>query len=181
MPDDEFGYTAWGMDWVRLAQPLRQTRPEPLLPRARSIARNGGVTIAIEDRIVRATIHRGGQASVTYIEVAPLTRTAADSIAALLPDATGILSDELHQAISAAGTSPAPVIASTDCSCPARSAHCVHVLAVYYAMARQVDDQPRIALEIQDYFRAVQGGTNAPEAASRWTAISALDPAGYFG
>jgi len=32
MADNEFGYTAWGMDWVRLAEPLRQTRPDPLLP-----------------------------------------------------------------------------------------------------------------------------------------------------
>ncbi|MEU7629282.1 hypothetical protein AB0C34_04735 [Nocardia sp. NPDC049220] len=178
--DNEFGYTAWGMDWVRLAEPLRQTRPDPLLPRARSITRNHGVHATIEDGVVRATIHRGGQASLTHLEVAPLSRTAINAIAEIVVDAS-VLTDDLHRAVVAAGTAPAPILAGTDCSCSARSARCLHVLAVYYEMARRVDENPRITLEIQGYFRAVRRDSTLPALPTRWTPISALDPADYFG
>ncbi|MEV6321857.1 hypothetical protein AB0M45_11750 [Nocardia sp. NPDC051787] len=179
MADNEFGYTAWGMDWVRLAEPLRQTRPDPLLPRARSIARNNGVQFTVEGRVVRATIHRGGQASLTHLEVAPLTRATITAIAAIVPDPS-VLTDDMHRAIAAAGIPLAPVLAGTDCSCTARSARCVHVLAVHYAMARKVDENPRLALEIQGYFAAAprDPGVSAPPA--RWTPLGALDPSRFF-
>ncbi|MGW4768241.1 hypothetical protein ACWEO2_09370 [Nocardia sp. NPDC004278] len=180
MADNEFGYTAWGMDWVRLAETLRQTRPDPLLPRARSIARNNGVQTTIDGRVIRATIHRGGQASVTHLEVAPLPRPAITAIAEIIPDAT-VLTDDMHRALVAADTSPAPVLAGTDCSCSARSARCVHVLAVYYDLARRVDEDPRLALDLQGYFRAAPEDPAAPVESPRWTPLNALDPADYFG
>ncbi|MFI6771690.1 hypothetical protein [Nocardia sp. NPDC050412] len=179
MADNEFGYTAWGMDWVRLAEPLRQTRPDSLLPRARSIARNHGVQASIEGRIVRAAIHRGGQASVTHLEVAPLPRSAITAIAEIIPDTT-VLTDEMHRALVNAGTTPAPNPAGTDCSCSARTARCVHVLAVYYDIARRVDENPRLALEIQGYFQAAPEDSAPPVESPRWTPINALDPAEYF-
>lgn len=179
MANNEFGYTAWGMDWVRLAEPLRQTRPDPLLPRARSIARNNGVQASIEGRIARATIHRGGQASVTHIEVAPLPRSVITAITEIIPDTT-VLTDEMHRALAGAGISPAPNPAGTDCSCSARTARCVHVLAVYYDMARRVDENPRLALEIQGYFQAALEDSIVPVESPRWTPINALDPANYF-
>lgn len=179
MADNEFGYTAWGMDWVRLAEPLRQTRPDPLLPRARSIARNNGVQATIEGRIVRAAIHRGGQASVTHLEVAPLSRSVITAIAEIISDTT-VLTDEMHRALVDAGMSPAPGPAGTDCSCSARTARCVHVLAVFYDMARRVDENPRLALEIQGYFQAAPEDSTAPVESLRWTPINALDPADYF-
>ncbi len=180
MADNEFGYTAWGMDWVRLAEPLRQARPNALLPRARSIARNNGVQATIEDRIVRATIHRGGQASVTHLEVAPLPRPAITAITEIIADTT-VLTDEMHRALVRAGISPAPNPTGTDCSCSARTARCVHVFAVYYDMARRVDENPRLALEIQGYFQAAEGDSTLPVESTRWTPINALDPADYFG
>lgn len=179
MADNEFGYTAWGMDWVRLAEPLRQTRPDTLLPRARSIARNNGVQTTIEGHVIRATIHRGGQASVTHLEVAPLPRSATVAIAEIIPDTT-VLTDDMHRALVTAGTSPAPVLAGTDCSCSARSARCVHVLAVYYDLARRVDEDPRLALDLQGYFRAAPQDPATPVEAPRWTPLNALDPADYF-
>ncbi|WP_040867831.1 SWIM zinc finger family protein [Nocardia exalbida] len=179
MADNEFGYTAWGMDWVRLAEPLRQTRPDPLLPRARSIARNNGVRATIEGRVVRATIHRGGEASLTHVEVAPLSRQTITAIAAIAPDPT-LLTDDTHRAISAAGIALGPQLAGTDCSCTARKARCVHVLAVYYEMARRVDEDPRLALAIQDYFAAAPTDSDEPAPEARWTPISALDPRRFF-
>jgi uncharacterized Zn finger protein len=179
MADNEFGYTAWGMDWVRLAEPLRQTRPDPLLPRARSIARNNGVRATVEGRVVRATIHRGGEASLTHVEVAPLSRQTITAIAAIAPDPT-LLTDDTHRAISAAGIALGPQLAGTDCSCAARKARCVHVLAVYYEMARRVDEDPRLALAIQDYFAAAPMDSDEPAPQARWTPISALDPRRFF-
>ncbi|WP_062989024.1 hypothetical protein [Nocardia anaemiae] len=179
MADNEFGYTAWGMDWVRLAEPLRQTRPDSLLPRARSIARNNGVQATIEGRIVRAAIHRGGQASVTHLEIAPMDRSSIIAVAEIIPDTT-VLTDEMHRALVGAGISPAPNPAGTDCSCSARTARCVHVLAVYYDIARRVDENPRLALEIQGYFQAAAQDSIGPVESARWTSINALDPADYF-
>jgi hypothetical protein len=49
-------------------------------------------------------------------------------------------------------------------------------------MARRVDDDPRIALDIQDFFRVSSGSTRVSTAAlpQRWIALNALDPADYF-
>lgn len=181
MADNEFGYTTWGMDWVRLAEPINQTRPDSHLPRARSIARNGGVRATITERIVRATIHRGGQASVTYVEVAPLPRASRDAIGSLLPDPDLAPGDEAYRALVANGITPAPRLLATDCSCSARTARCVHVLAVYYDMARRIDEDPRIALSVQDYFRPTSPDvedTASPK--RRWIPIDELDPACYW-
>ncbi|MFC6012603.1 hypothetical protein [Nocardia lasii] len=178
MADNEFGYTAWGMDWVRLAEPLSRTRPEPLLPRARSIARNDGVRLEIEGRAVRAHLHRGGQASITHVEVAPLSRAAVTALVHTIPDPT-VLTDETHRALLDAGHSPAPTLASTDCSCSARSAHCLHVFAVLYALARRVDENPRLALELQGYFDD-HPDSEAPAQEPRWTSMHTLDPDRFF-
>ncbi|MBH0775118.1 hypothetical protein [Nocardia bovistercoris] len=179
MADNEFGYTAWGMDWVRLAEPLRATRPEPLLPRARSIARNGGVSAETEGRVVRAAIHRGGQASVTHVEVAAATRAAVTAVTGLL-GAAGIVTDDTHRALLAEGHRPAPVLAATDCSCSARTPRCVHVLAVLYDTARRVDENPRLALELQGCFDASADDIPELAEAPRWTPIHTLDPADWF-
>ena len=178
MPDNEFGFTPWGRDWIRLAEPLRQTKPEPLLPRARSIARNHGVRTEIEGRTVRAHLHRGGQASIAHVEVVPLTRAAVTTIAHTIPDPS-VITDEMHRALLDAGHSPAPALAGTDCSCSARTARCVHILAVLYTIARQVDENPRLALELQGYFDATDD-TEAPVQEHRWTSVHALDPTRFF-
>ncbi|MFI6173630.1 hypothetical protein ACIBCN_43100 [Nocardia sp. NPDC051052] len=180
MADNEFGYTTWGMDWVRLAEPIRQTRPEPLLPRARSIARNYGVQATTDGRIVRATIHRGSEASVIHLEVTPLPRATITAIGAIIPDTT-VLTDDMHRAVLAAGLTVAPVLAGTDCSCKARTARCLHILATFYDMARRVDENPRLALEVQGYFQAAEDDSPTPVEAPRWVPINTFAPATYFG
>ncbi|MET8999477.1 hypothetical protein [Amycolatopsis sp. Hca4] len=182
MPDDDFGYTAWGRDWVRLAQPLRQTLPNPALPRARKLARLGGVQLTIDGRTVRGTVQRGRTTSVTSIEVAPMARETITGITGQLCGARPILTDEVHRVVTEAGHPPAPVLAGVDCSCSDDTGRCIHVLAVFYEMARRVDDDPRIALEVQEFFHASSENTRVPAAAApqRWIALTALDPAGYF-
>lgn len=181
MADNEFGYTRWGMDWVRLAEPLRQTRPDPLLPRARSIARNNGVRTEAEGRIVRAHIHRGGQASVTHIELTPLPRSVVTALGPIVGTAPTVPTDEMYAAAADAGLVVAPVPAAIDCSCTARTARCVHVLATFYALARQVDENPRFGLDLQGYGHDPgPGDSTAPTEAPRWIPLNAVDPATYF-
>ncbi|WP_067566774.1 hypothetical protein [Nocardia acidivorans] len=181
MPDNDFGYTSWGKDWVRLAQPLKMDKPEPMLPRARSIAGNGLVRTEIENTMVRATIHRGSEASVTYVELVPLSAPTIAAIAQLIPADALTLTDEHRAAIAEHGIGIAPRIARADCSCRARNERCLHYLATCYALARQVDETPWLALELQG-FRS--GGTTEVAGAqshpARWTPLSSLDPAAYF-
>ncbi|MEU1438591.1 hypothetical protein ABZ438_31620 [Streptomyces sp. NPDC005786] len=49
-------------------------------------------------------------------------------------------------------------------------------------MARRIDDDPRIALDVQGFFLASAGGGRAPAEATaqRGVALNALDVAAYF-
>ena len=184
MPDSDFGYTAWGKDWGRLAEPLRQTRPDAQLPRARRLARDGKVAITIDGRTVRAVVHHGRTTFTANIELEPMPPETTAAISHRLSGPRPTLTDDLYRTLTADGHRPAPHIATTDCTCPAATPRCVHVLAAYYEMARRVDDDPRVALDAQDYFRASSHGTDAVAAAAaapqRWVALNALEPDDYF-
>ncbi|MGW3105593.1 SWIM zinc finger family protein [Streptomyces sp. NPDC001100] len=184
MPDSDFGYTAWGKDWVRLAEPLRQTRPDPQLPRARRLARDGKVEITIDGRTVRAVVHHGRDSHAVTIELAAMPPEVLAAVSRRLSGARPVLTDDLYRTLTADGHRPAPHVAAIACTCPADSLRCVHVLAVYYEMARRVDDDPRVALDAQDYFRASSHGADADTAAAatpqRWVALNALEPDDYF-
>ncbi|WP_067664711.1 hypothetical protein [Nocardia miyunensis] len=182
MPDNEFGYTAWGMDWVRLAEPLHTTRPDPLLPRARSIARNNGVHTEIDGTAIRAGIHRGAQASITYLELTPLSPSTITAITTLIPKGTVELDDETHASLRTAGIATAPTVHLTDCSCTARTPRCLHLLATCYAVARQIDENPWLALDLQGYRSSTASRSEPSDTpAARWTPIASLDPATFFG
>ncbi|MBF6175096.1 SWIM zinc finger family protein [Nocardia blacklockiae] len=180
MPDSDFGYTAWGRDWVRLAEPLTVTRPEPLLPRARRIARNDSVRLEIEGRTVRAAIHRGAQASVTHLELAPLPAAVRTAIAAHLPPDAGELADTVHADLRAAGIPVAPRILNSDCSCSARNPRCLHLLATCYALALRIDENPWLALDLQGYRESSPTSTDPDTPPPRWTPLDTLDPATFF-
>ncbi|MGX9888505.1 hypothetical protein [Streptomyces sp. NPDC002276] len=182
MPNSDFGYTAWGKDWVRLAEPLRQTRPDPQLPRARGLARDGKVEITVEGRTVRAVVHHGRTVFAASIELAPMPRETTAGISRRLSGARPVLTDDLYRTLTDDGHRPAPHVTAIACACPADTPRCVHVLAVYYEMARRVDDDPRIALDVQDFFRAASQGADVTATATprRWIALNALKPDDYF-
>lgn len=182
MPDNDFGYTAWSKDWLRLAEPLSLTKPEPLLPRARGIARNDGVATEISGTVVRAHIHRGAEASVTHLELTPFSRDTIEALGRLIPPDALVLSDELRAAVAEAGIAIAPRLLSSDCSCRARLDRCLHMLATCYAVVRQIDENPWLALDLQGYRSTAAAPESAvPTAPPRWTPLDTLDPATYFG
>ncbi|UGT42651.1 SWIM zinc finger family protein [Nocardia yamanashiensis] len=183
MPDNDFGYTRWGMDWVRLAEPLKLSKPEPLLPRARSVARNVAPQLEISGTTVRAHLHRGSEASVIHLEFAPLGRATVEALNELIPPGTLTLSDELRAAVSDAGITVTPRLVASDCSCRARNDRCLHVIVLLYTLAQRVDENPWLALDLQGYRSggAPDAETKATVAPPRWTPIDVLDPAAFFG
>jgi len=152
-----------GMDWVRLAEPLRQNpAPIPCSPRPqhRPQPRRTG-----HDRgsVVRGAVHRRGQASSRTLEVAAAAarghhrdRRDESPIRRFSPD--GDAPRARHGAPAPHRRSRAPTARAFS---PARRA-ASHVLAVFYEIARRVDEDPRVALELQGYFQAAQEDSAAP-------------------
>ncbi|MFG2976149.1 hypothetical protein ACGFYY_24615 [Streptomyces sp. NPDC048331] len=183
MADHDHGYTKWGKDWVRFAESLRQTRPDPRLPSARRAVRDGKVRITFDQRTVRAVVHRGRGTSVVTIEVAPMSPGTAAEISRRLGGGRPLLTDDLYRAIVDAGRPPAPTLDRVHCSCPTATPRCVHELAAYYDMARRIDDDPRVALDVQGFSHASSAGRGQEPAEAvpqRWIALDRLDPGAYF-
>ena len=177
-----FGFTAWGSDVVRIAEPLTATTPNTLAPRARRMAGNGGVTLEHTGRQVTAHIHRGAEASVAHLEFAPMRGETVAALREILgsrsePD------DEAHAALRGRGLRPAPELVAADCSCRARTTMCVHVLASLYALAEKIDHEPMTALVIQSFGSADHGTDGAPTPTGpppRWTPLAGLDVRDFF-
>lgn len=180
MATNPFGFTTWGADLVRIAEPITASTPNTHAPRARMLARNGGVTLRLDGGRVTALVHSGANASVAHLEFAPM----APAVASALRDELGSRSepdDAIHASLIARGLRPAPVLDAADCSCTARSTMCVHVLAAAYALAALVDHEPVTALTIQSY------GSSAPAVDAqddrpvpRWTPLAALSVRDYY-
>lgn len=176
----EFGHTRWGRDFLRIVEPTTTTRPEPLLPRARSLARNAMTDVRLDGRLIRGTVVRGGEASVAYLEFAPMGREAARAVADAVGTSPGpaALTAEVHALVGRV----LPELAVVDCSCRARTARCVHTLALLYETVRLVDEEPRIALSLRGFRDALED--SAADAAgptvNRWTSLTALDPHTFY-
>ncbi|NMD57304.1 MULTISPECIES: SWIM zinc finger family protein [Tsukamurella] len=180
MATNPFGFTTWGADLVRIAEPITASSPNTHAPRARMLARNGGVTLQLDDRRVTALVHSGASASVAHLEFAPM----APAVATALRDALGSRTepdDAIHAALIARGLRPAPALEAADCSCRARSTMCVHVLAAAYALATLVDHEPVTALMLQSYGSSAPAGeAEAERPAPRWTPLAALHVRDYY-
>ncbi|BDD82388.1 hypothetical protein TPB0596_21510 [Tsukamurella pulmonis] len=178
-----FGFTAFGAAIVRIAEPITARTPNTHAPRARMIARNGGVGLEIDGRQVTARIHRGGEASIAHLEfaaMAPATVAALRKALGARPEPD----DAVLAATRAEGHDPAPALEAADCSCRARSTFCVHVLAALYALAVLVDNEPNTVLTLQDFgaaeVAAEPDGAAADRPVPRWTPLASLDARDYF-
>ncbi|MFT3661267.1 MAG: hypothetical protein QM809_07660 [Gordonia sp. (in: high G+C Gram-positive bacteria)] len=180
-PTAEFGYTLWGRDFRLLVEPLRVTRPEPLLPRARTLARNAMRDVTVEDRLIRGTVVRGAEASVAHLEFGPMPRETATRVTAEFggAPAAAAMTDDAHRAIEPA----APELVSVDCSCRARTERCVHVLALLYETVRRIDDDPVLALTLRGFPGVLGGAGPVDEAgpAPRLVPLASLDPDRFYG
>ncbi|WP_439029052.1 SWIM zinc finger family protein [Gordonia terrae] len=182
----EFGFTRWGAEVVRLAEPLSVRAPEPQAPRARSIARNGGVELDVDGRSVRGRVQRGGQASVAHLEFAPMTAAAASILRTVL-GAANEPGDETHRQVVESGTWSPAALDAADCSCRGRGDRCVHILAVLYATAAAIDREPALALRLRDFDASFDGvsvdtALDPPtgRVPPRWTALTAFDVRDYW-
>jgi uncharacterized Zn finger protein len=176
--NQEFGVTAWGADWRRLAEPTTVIRPNPALPRARALTRHDQVhDLRILTGTITATV--GGRAD-RHVSIALTTWTGAQQrcATARLADhaATDDLPDTAHTALRTDGLDPAPDPATTvaQCDCSTRTRPCVHILAVYYETARRLDERPRLALTLRH-----AGTTRTDEPNSRMP-LTRIDPAGFY-
>lgn len=98
-------------------------------------------------------------------------------ITAQLRGTRTILTDEMYSACTERGHPPVPTLTRVECTCSDSTGRCVHVLAVYYDMARRIDDDPRLALDV---LAPSDGPHEFAAVPQRWTTLDALDPADYF-
>ncbi|MCW2865790.1 MAG: hypothetical protein JWP48_7498 [Actinoallomurus sp.] len=175
----EFGATAWGHDWLRLAEPTSITRPDPALPRARSLARGdrvrdleltpGQVTAVVDDRgerRVRITVPTWDDAQVGRARVVLADQPAGAD-----------LPDTVHAALRDAGLplAPDPATLTTTCGCTSRKDPCLHLLATYVELARRLDERPRHAVVLRGL---TDSGT--PRGTAR-VPLGLVDPATFYG
>jgi uncharacterized Zn finger protein len=173
----EFGTTAWGRDWLRLAEPTSITRPDAALPRARSLARNDRVhDLAVEPGQVAALVEDRGRHRVS-VTVPTWPAAQLDRARSVLAGAAAgeDLPDSLHAALRDAGLELAARTGTTACSCGSRRDRCVHLLAAYFELARRLDERPRLALVLRGLTdgAAVRGTARIP--------LSLIDPATFYG
>ncbi|PXX59777.1 SWIM zinc finger protein [Nocardia tenerifensis] len=182
----EFGATPWGRTWTRVVETTTASLPNPLLPKARSIARNHGATLNTEVGAVTAKVVVSGAESTVRIELPAWSeetktdaeRLIAKSLAANPGLAPGDLPDSLEAEFSAAGITFAVPLADqiATCDCRTRKRPCVHILATLYALSMRVDERPRLAVELR-----MDSATVAEEPDPDWIPLSELDPATFYG
>ncbi|WP_028923721.1 hypothetical protein [Pseudonocardia acaciae] len=177
--------TAWGHDWVRLAEPTRITRPDPSLPRARSLTRRDRVRdMELGAGTVRAVVHdrteRRVHITVPTWDDAQLTAARAALAASAAPVTGDDLPDAVHAALRSAGLplAPDPATLGTGCDCARPrgrpDGRCVHLLASYFEVARRLDERPRLAL-------LLRGLAEAPAAGTARIPLGLIDPGNFYG
>ena len=181
-----FGSTPWGKDWIRRVEPIAVTRPNPMLPRARSLVRNDAV--AVDHNTVgefRCVVSTGKKSETAVLSLPRYSATERKSVLRILARHTrggassGDLPDEVHAELMAGKLSPVPSTADASCTCSGRIDPCVHVTAATYAVSLIVDQLPTSALAARGVdLLARTGPTDFPR---RWMPIESLDSTAFFG
>ncbi|MCZ4536025.1 SWIM zinc finger family protein [Gordonia terrae] len=183
----EFGFTRWGAEIVRLAEPISARGPNASAPRARSVARNGGVTLTVDGRSVSGLVQRGGEASMAHLEFDAMSPATATTLREVLGESTEP-TDDMHRRLVEAASWSSPVLEVADCSCRARGDRCLHILATLYALAAAVDREPSLALRLRDFEARLSGvargadHTDGPprQMPLRWAALTTFDARDYW-
>lgn len=181
-----FGSTPWGKDWIRRVEPIAVTRPNPMLPRARSLVRNDAVAVdpskigefrcvvstgkKVETAVISLPRYEAGERKSVLRILARHTRGAV---------ASGDLPDEVHAELVASALSPVPNVTETSCTCSRRIDPCLHVTAATYAVSLIVDQMPTSALAVRGVdLSATTVSTDFPR---RWMPIESVDATSFFG
>ncbi|MDV8023099.1 hypothetical protein [Rhodococcus sp. IEGM 1330] len=181
-----FGSTPWGKDWVRRVEPIAATRPNPMLPRARSLVRNDSVAVD-HSKIgqFRCVVSAGKKVETAVISLPRYAAAERKSVLHVLARharggaTSGDLPDEVHAELVASKLSPVPDATVTSCSCSGRIDPCLHVTAATYAIGLIVDQMPTSALAVRGVdLSATTGSTDFPR---RWMPIESVDAGSYFG
>ncbi|MGB6274870.1 MAG: hypothetical protein WBF80_05685, partial [Rhodococcus sp. (in: high G+C Gram-positive bacteria)] len=147
-----FGSTPWGKDWIRRVEPIAVTRPNPMLPRARSLVRNDAV--AVDHNKVgefRCVVSAGKKSETAVLSLPRYSATERKSVLRILARHTrggatsGDLPDEVHAELTASKLSPVPDATEASCTCSGRIDPCLHVTAATYAVGLIVDQMPTSA------------------------------------
>ncbi|WP_024794391.1 hypothetical protein [Tomitella biformata] len=189
----EFGVTAWGRAWLRTIESVSVGAPNPALPQARSLARNGAVGLAevLAGRIQGKVLAKGREFSVV-ITVPTWTAAQAGRVRAALEQAgaqdrrigSGEFPDELVARLQDQDVAVASGVEDCVASCPCtgRRRPCVHHLAAIYCLVQRIDEVPSLAVRLRD-LQADAADFDGPgqPAAAEWLPLTALDPDGFYG
>ncbi|WP_433190524.1 SWIM zinc finger family protein [Actinoallomurus sp. CA-150999] len=177
----EFGATLWGRAWLRTVEPTTVSRPNPLLPKARSLARNAAVTLrTAEAGRLDAEVSARGVVHRVAIEFPCWSDELSAEVTGLVADAApvpGDLPDGLEAALTRRGTDIAAPVGErvADCGCGAGDGPCAHVLAVLYALVQRIDETPALAVELR--CRAPFRAAADPD----WIPLSDVPVEGFYG
>ena len=181
-----FGSTPWGKDWVRRVEPIAVTRPNPTLPRARSLVRNDAVAVH-HSRVgeFRCVVSAGRKAETAVLFVPRYSAGERKSVLRILARhprggaSSGDLPDEVHAELVAGKLPPVPNTTETSCTCSGRIDPCIHVTAATYAVSLIVDQMPTSALAVRGVdLSAATASTDHPR---RWVPIENVDATAFFG
>ncbi|MFI6581596.1 hypothetical protein [Embleya sp. NPDC050493] len=160
--------------------------PNPLLPKARSLARNHAVTLTVEGGRIDAAVVTSGRPHRVRIDVPRWSaREQADAerlIAEALADHRGLAPGDLPDTLEAdlrhhdVGIAPALADLDAGCECRTRQRPCVHVLTTLYALSQQLDERPVLAVELRS-----SGAKPATPPDPDRIEITAIDVAGFYG
>lgn len=182
----EFGATPWGRSWTRTVECTTASGPNPLLPKARGIARNQNACLTTEVGVLTAKVVVSGAESTVRIELPPWSaetgaeadRLIAKSLSANPGLAAGDLPDSLAAEFTAAGITVAVPLGDqvATCDCRTRKRPCAHILATLYALSMRVDERPMLAVELRTDRPAM-----IEEADPDWLPLTDMDPATFYG
>ncbi|MDJ0363185.1 SWIM zinc finger family protein [Rhodococcus sp. H29-C3] len=183
----EFGATIWGRDWVRLAEPMQISKPNPRLPKARSLARNGHVEIGpLAAGTIRCAVTAGSTTETVSISIPSYLPDEIRAVTALQASADAIeakggdLPDTLHAQLAEGELSAVPSTADCQCTCRSRAQPCVHKLATFYVLSQRIDEKPSLALELRGIATVRELPSRTALCTERWAALTKIDMAYYF-
>ncbi|OZD10358.1 hypothetical protein CH275_01410 [Rhodococcus sp. 06-235-1A] len=181
-----FGSTPWGKDWVRRVEPITVIRPNPMLPRARSLVRNDAVSLDHNNiGEFRCVVSAGKRSETAVLALPRYSAAERKSVLRILARHTrggatsGDLPDEVHAELVASKLSPVPDSTEASCTCSGRIDPCLHVTAATYAISLIVDQMPTSALAVRGI--DLSAATTSRDVLRRWMPIGSLDGSAFFG